>query len=465
MTFTPHLGENSFFWQMPKGLTEEEREYYKVNAKEMCDIFGALFTDGVTAEHMLENDKQTDKDVIGSSLAVIAGDGLKIVVSVGSAMVNKHLYIAILPIQLDVTEGTNDVILRCDTTTENPFVTAIVRKRTTTNLIDNITRTANIYEVPLATVTVPTGAKSVLETMIVDHRLNTNLASDGKPFCGLMKPRPNADTKGIWEDWTRLQAEIINTWKTFEEKTKQEWETQKQGFNNDFDLIVQKFNTQIADNQKTFVEWFENLQTYLEGDVAANLAGEITKLKINKADKNTVYTKQEIDSKLSEKTDLSVTTQLSEKVDFTRTYTLTHTKLRTVHTLSDLPTGRGIYQCQFIAQADYTEGDTFTGYTAKPTGEETVLPEKAFVKGDIVSITVDTVNKKLGFKIGGSGVNQTLPPQVTGFAVTSGNAKVTVSFNEIPAPYNENLKDYVLVYKAGGIPTGVNDGIKVVIPK
>lgn len=171
----------------------------------------------------------------------------------------------------------------------------------------------------------------------------------------------------------------------------------------------------------------------------------------------------------STKADLTyINAKLTEQQTYTdthRTYTLTHTKLGTVHTLSYLPTGQGIFQCQFIATADYTEGDTFTGYTAKPTGEETILPDKAFVTGDLVSITVDTVGKKLGFKIGGSGVNQTLPPQVTGFAVTSGNAKVTVSFNEIPAPYNENLKDYVLVYKAGGIPTSVNDGIKVVIPK
>ena len=248
----PHLGENSFFWQMPKGLSEEEREYYKVNATEMCDIFGALFTDGVTAEHMLENDKHTDKDVIGSSLAVIPGDGLNIVVSIGSAMVNKHLYIATLPIQIPVTVGTNDVLLRCDTTTEKPFVTAIVRKRTSTELTDNVNRTANVHEVPIATVTIPTGSQTVSETMIVDQRLNTNLASDGKPFCGLMKPRPNADTKGIWEDWTRLQAEIINKWKTFEEKAKQEWEEQKQGFNQSFETLIKDFDNQILNNQKTF---------------------------------------------------------------------------------------------------------------------------------------------------------------------------------------------------------------------
>ena len=65
----------------------------------------------------------------------------------------------------------------------------------------------------------------------------------------------------------------------------------------------------------------------------------------------------------------------------------------------------------------------------------------------------------------GGGVNDTLPPQVTNFAVQPGNAQVTVTFDEIPAEYQQYLKEYVIVYKPGGIPEGVNDGTKVVVAK
>lgn len=162
-------------------------------------------------------------------------------------------------------------------------------------------------------------------------------------------------------------------------------------------------------------------------------------------------------------------------------YTLNHQKVGTTHYLRGFPILKmtqnvDLFVGQFRATAtfnendkiimiDSTDGTTEVIMVAEPIGADTQMPDEAFVNGDLVSITIDGVNKKLGFKIGGSGVNQTLPPQVTGFTATAGNAKVTISFNEIPSPYNENLKDYVLVYKKGGIPTGVNDGTKVVIPK
>lgn len=82
-----------------------------------------------------------------------------------------------------------------------------------------------------------------------------------------------------------------------------------------------------------------------------------------------------------------------------KTYTLTHSKSGTVHTLTGVPNLQGVFTAQFVAMADFVSGDSFTGYTAKPIGESTVLPEKAFVTGDAVSVVVDTVGKKLGFSV------------------------------------------------------------------
>ena len=107
-----------------------------------------------------------------------------------------------------------------------------------------------------------------------------------------------------------------------------------------------------------------------------------------------------------------------------KTYTLTHSKSGTVHTLAGVPELQGVFAAQFRAMADFAEGDTFAGYVAKPNGEETVLPDKVFISGDIVSVVADTVNKKLGFKIGGGGgdKNSTLPPPVTSLLAEGGNA-------------------------------------------
>ena len=85
---------------------------------------------------------------------------------------------------------------------------------------------------------------------------------------------------------------------------------------------------------------------------------------------------------------------------------LTHTRTGTVHTLTGLPTGNGVYTGQFVATADFVEGDTFAGgWVAKPNGEDTALPDKAFVTGDVVSVAISIAgaSKKLGFKPAGGG--------------------------------------------------------------
>lgn len=150
-----------------------------------------------------------------------------------------------------------------------------------------------------------------------------------------------------------------------------------------------------------------------------------------------------------------------------KTYTLTHSKSGTVHTLAGIPELQGVFAAQFRAMADFAEGDTFAGYVAKPNGEETVLPDKVFISGDIVSVVVDTVNKKLGFKIGGGGgdKNSTLPPPVTSLLAEGGNAEITVSFEAVPEDYNEYLSDkaaYIIVVKKGSIPESPTDGDVIV---
>ena len=153
-----------------------------------------------------------------------------------------------------------------------------------------------------------------------------------------------------------------------------------------------------------------------------------------------------------------------------KTYTLTHSKSGTVHTLAGVPELQGVFAAQFRAMADFTLGDTFTDgsnvLTAKPMGEESALTTFAFVAGDLVSVVVDTVNKKLGFKIGGGSGDKysTLPPPVSSLTAEGGNAEITVSFESLAEDYEPYLGDdvaYIMVVKEGGVPESPTDGIVV----
>ena len=142
--------------------------------------------------------------------------------------------------------------------------------------------------------------------------------------------------------------------------------------------------------------------------------------------------------------------------------TLTHSKSGNVHTLAELPTAAGLYTAQFKATADFVEGDTFAGgYTAKPTGEETTLPDKAFVTGDIVLVTVDASAKRINFKLGGSGYNETLPALLPNFTADwLDDETIILIADMVPVAENPALDGGRWVYdpKGKAYPSSPRDG-------
>ena len=364
-----------------------DREYL---SEDFCNYFKSFISDGVFPNP-------------STNLQVIASSNMDIVLNKGKAFKNGRLYENTEPLTFTI-EPADGVLNRIDTVIlqvdnlKREFKAVIKKGTFAVNPIpQELLNNADYEELKVAEVYVKAGTIKITQADITDTRLDKNV-------CGLVSQMvQSVDTSTLYR---QIQSDL------------------------------EKFNTE---EKARFLQWFDGIKIILDENTAGNLLNLIN----SKADKTTVYTKQETDTH--------------------RTYTLTHTKLGTVHTLSDLPTGQGIYQCQFIAQADYTEGDTFTGYTAKPTGEETILPDKAFVKGDIVSVLVDTVNKKLGFKIGGSGVNQTLPPQIRSFAVTSGNAQNKLSWL-LPVDTSA-YEGLLIVKKVGSAPTKVSDGTKISLSK
>ena len=151
--------------------------------------------------------------------------------------------------------------------------------------------------------------------------------------------------------------------------------------------------------QEEFDTWFAELQTNLEGDVAANLQNQIS-------------------------------THVSDKT--AHIPTLAHVKEGTVHKLSGLVGVEGVLSAIFVATGDYVAGDTMTldeeAYAIQmSTGYE--ADSNMFVTGAAIPVIVDKPNKKLNFKSGG-GFKKTLMTEVitatTQWKVPIGTTSVTV---------------------------------------
>lgn len=127
-----------------------------------------------------------------------------------------------------------------------------------------------------------------------------------------------------------------------------------------------------------FMDWFEDLQTNLDGDVAVNLQNQITG-------------------------------HVSDTEVHLRT--LTHSKYGTTHNLAGLSGVSGTVSCVFKATAAFNAGDTIrvdnTGYTIQLSNGED--PEdNLFVSGATVAVIVDKGNYRVNFKAGGGLSNSRL---------------------------------------------------------
>ena len=139
---------------------------------------------------------------------------------------------------------------------------------------------------------------------------------------------------------------------------------------------VEKIPTDGLEAQ--FMDWFEDLQTNLDGDVALNLQNQITG-------------------------------HISDTKVHLRT--LTHSKYGTTHYLTGLSGLSGTVSCVFKATAAFNAGDTIrvdnTGYTIQLSNGED--PEdNLFVSGATVAVIVDKGNYRVNFKAGGGLSNSRL---------------------------------------------------------
>ncbi len=109
---------------------------------------------------------------------------------------------------------------------------------------------------------------------------------------------------------------------------------------------------------------------------------------------------------------------------------LSHTRQGTVHVLEGAVPSSGIFTARFKPQAAYVAGDTFQiggeSYSAQYVNGSP-LDYDAFAVGAAVSCEVDCEDRKINFKCGGWAYD-TLPPQISGFAVSGDVAPLTLTW-------------------------------------
>lgn len=204
------------------GLPEYDRAS---NSNEFADLLKGFFRDGVFS---------------GDALQVLAGSGLTATVGTGGVMVQgrvKHLTTA-QTVEFETASSLprlDRVVVRRDLSNNVRDLVIDVLKGTpaTTPAAPTLTRNETVWEICLATVRITANATSVQQSNITDTRLDSSL-------CGIV-------------------AAVLNDFDT-------------DTFYAQVQADLDKFKNE---EQAEFNEWFENLQTMLDENVAANLQNQI----------------------------------------------------------------------------------------------------------------------------------------------------------------------------------------------
>lgn len=160
------------------------------------------FSNGVFPQTKMIGNK-TIKPIVylGGSLAVTAGENMTIIVSPGIAMVEGVKYWLtdnkVITLVSASQQQTYDIVVELNLVTQTCTTKAQLRTDGA-GLADALTRTDSVYQLCIATVAVPGGATTINAAMITDQRLNTNLAADGNPICGIVCAVSQIDTSVLY---------------------------------------------------------------------------------------------------------------------------------------------------------------------------------------------------------------------------------------------------------------------------
>lgn len=204
-------------------------------------FYNTIFANGIVA-------------LVGDKLKVeqLPNAAMKVRVLPGAILIQGRHYLVTESIELNVTPGSStadrsDSIVAQLNMLERTI--KLVYKQGSTAL----TRNENIWEMQLATISVPRNATAIYNSQIKDTR------SD-KTVCGYSIMNGELDVKGVEQQYVSLLQQAFESF---------------EGVANNNELDLQQL---LTDQQATFQAWLTNLQTQLDENAAGNLQNQISKL-------------------------------------------------------------------------------------------------------------------------------------------------------------------------------------------
>ena len=233
-------------WYFPFNSINHDRVY---DAEDFASFFSALLTNGVTPNP-------------GTSLQVTAATGWNVSVNAGICVINGYIGRQLRSASLAITaaSGANPridtVVARLSMSRRNIELAILQGEPASQPMPASLTRNSVVWELALARILVNSTDIQVHAANITDTRQNSAL-------CGIVNSLITVDADGLF-------TQYIAAWENFLSSTSG------------------SMSTWISEQQDAFVTWYGNLQTMLDGDVAAQLTAAVSTLQ-NKTNALLVY--------------------------------------------------------------------------------------------------------------------------------------------------------------------------------
>lgn len=252
-------------------------EYDRVYlAAQFAAYFASFIGNGVYAEH-------------SNQLQVVAmpTPQMQVGVEKGQGWINGYWYentdMMYLPIEVadGVLNRIDSIVLRLGFAERNMWL--MVKKGTpaVSPIAPEVTRTADYYDLQLATVSIPASSIRITQAQIQDTRMNqdvcgwvtgvvkqldtTTLFNQFETYFQEFKENNQAD----YEEWTETQKQAWLSWVSGQETDFTDWtDEQKEEYET-------WYATHINQWQSDFDTWFENIKDQLGEDAAGNLQNRI----------------------------------------------------------------------------------------------------------------------------------------------------------------------------------------------
>ena len=252
-------------------------EYDRVYlAQHFAAYFASFIANGVFAEH--SNQLQVME---------MATPQMQIGIERGQGWINGYWYenTDTLYMPVDVADGVlnriDSVVLRLGFSERNMWLAVKKGTPAVNPIAPEVTRTADYYELQLATISIPASSIKITQAQITDTRMNQDVCGW---VTGVVKQLDTTtlfnqfesyfdEFKQFYENdyanWTAEQKQAYTTWVTLQENDYTNWTNEQKAEYDEW------YASHIDLWQNEFTTWFENVKGQLSEDAAGKIQVEI----------------------------------------------------------------------------------------------------------------------------------------------------------------------------------------------